>query len=84
MKNITYDPDADAAYIYLKDSKIIDSETIGDGVICDYDENNQIVGIEILSVTTRTPTEIKDMNIPLDAEDKKQLKQLFNLFSLVT
>lgn len=84
MKKITYDPDADAAYIHLRDSKIIDSETIGEGVICDYDENEQIVGIEILSVKKRTPEEIKTINIPLTTEDKQQLKRLFNLFSYVS
>jgi uncharacterized protein YuzE len=83
MKNITYDPDADAAYIHIKDSKIVDSETIADGVVCDYDENDQIVGIEILSVKKRTPEEIKRINIPLATEDKQQLKELFNLFSCV-
>ncbi|MDJ0660310.1 MAG: DUF2283 domain-containing protein [Crocosphaera sp.] len=84
MKKITYDPDADAAYILLRDSKIIDSETIEEGVICDYDENEQIVGIEILSVTKRTPEEIKTINIPLTTKDKQQLKQLFNLFNYVS
>ncbi|EAZ93104.1 DUF2283 domain-containing protein [Crocosphaera chwakensis] len=83
MKKITYDPDADAAYIRLRDSKIIDSETIGEGVICDYDENEQIVGIEILSVKKRTPEEIKTINIPLTTEDKQQLKNLLNLFNYV-
>ncbi len=83
MKNITYDPDSDVAYIYLSDSPAVEAETIGDGVICDYDEYYQLVGIEILSVTKRTPTEIRNIDIPLNADDKKQLKQLFNLFSLV-
>ncbi|MGK7957450.1 MAG: DUF2283 domain-containing protein [Crocosphaera sp.] len=83
MKNISYDPDADAAYIRLQDSKIVDSETVASGVICDYDENDQVVGIEILSIKKRTPDEIKSLNIPLRTEDKQQLKELFNLFSCV-
>ncbi len=50
MKNISYDSNADAAYIRLQDSKIVDSETVADGVICDYDENDQVVGIEMYNV----------------------------------
>ena len=63
MKNITYDPIADAVYVRLKDSKIVDSETIASGVIYDYDENDQIVGVEILSVKKRTPEEMKNINL---------------------
>ena len=83
MKNITYDPIADAVYVRLKDAKIVDSETIASGVIYDYDENNQIVGMEILSVKKRTPEELKSINLPFKLEDKQQLKKLFTIFSCV-
>ncbi|MGK7933910.1 MAG: DUF2283 domain-containing protein, partial [Microcystaceae cyanobacterium] len=73
----------DAAYIRLQESKIVDSETITSGIIYDYDEHDQVVGIEILSIKQRTPDEIKNLNIPLKDEDKQQLKALFNLFSCV-
>ncbi len=54
MKKPTYDEEADAAYFYLKDSKIVDSETVSPGVILDYDDHDNVVGIEILSIRKRT------------------------------
>ena len=46
MKNVTYDKAADAAYFSFKDTKVVDSETIFPGVILDYDDNDDVVGIE--------------------------------------
>jgi uncharacterized protein YuzE len=62
MKNVTYDKATDAAYFLFKDTKVVDSETIFPGVILDYDDNDDVVGIEILSVRKRTPEELKNIN----------------------
>ena len=40
------DKQADALYLRLDDSKIIESEEIMPGIVLDYDENDQVVGIE--------------------------------------
>jgi len=48
---IEYSPDADAIYIELKDAKIVNSDAINDDFIFDYDENGNVVGIEILAVS---------------------------------
>jgi len=49
------DKDADALYLRLDDSKIIESEEIAPGVIVDYDRKNAIVGVEVLYLSKRTP-----------------------------
>ena len=52
---VEYDPDADAAYVKLSEAKIVESEEIKPGIILDYDEKDEVVGIEILSVSKRSP-----------------------------
>ncbi len=51
--NIKFDPIADALYVKLNDSKIIESETVQPGIVLDFDESGKVVGIEILSVSKR-------------------------------
>lgn len=48
-----YSQEADAIYIRLKENKIVNSDEISDGVIVDYDENGDVVGIEILWVSEK-------------------------------
>jgi uncharacterized protein YuzE len=50
------DSEADALYLRLDDSRIVESEEVAPGVILDYDENEQVVGIEILGISKRAPT----------------------------
>ena len=49
------DKQADALYLRLDDSKIIESEEVAPGVILDFKEQNQVVGIEMLHLSKRTP-----------------------------
>ena len=49
------DKEADALYVRLDDSKIIESEEVSPGVVLDFDERNQVVGIEILNLSKRPP-----------------------------
>ncbi len=51
--HIKYDRIADAIYIRLRDGKIVESDEIAPGVIVDLDENDEIIGIEILWVSKR-------------------------------
>ena len=53
---VTVDKEADALYMRLSDMKIHDSEEVKPGVILDYDEKSNLVGIEILRVSERVPT----------------------------
>ncbi|MCX6689731.1 MAG: DUF2283 domain-containing protein, partial [Methanoregula sp.] len=52
---VTIDPDADAVYMRLTDTRIHDSEEVKPGVILDYDDQNNLIGIELLHVSERVP-----------------------------
>ena len=59
---VYFDEEADALMISLGTAKIIESEEVEPGVILDYDEHNQVVGIELLRVSQRVPlAELKRM-----------------------
>ena len=49
------DKEADAIYLRLDDSRIIESDEVAPGVILDYNEHNEVVGIEMLYLSRRTP-----------------------------
>ena len=49
------DKQADALYLRLDDSKIIESEEIAPGVIVDYNRKNAVVGVEVLHLSKRAP-----------------------------
>jgi uncharacterized protein YuzE len=48
MVSVEFDPEVNALYIRLKDGKVKTSEPLADNIIVDLDENNEILGIEIL------------------------------------
>ena len=52
---VHFDQDSDAVYFKLDDSVITDSEEVKPGLILDFNEQNQVVGIEILRVRDRVP-----------------------------
>lgn len=57
------DKEADALYLRLDDSKIIESEEVSPGVILDFNEHNQVVGIEMLNLSRRTPSlDLQDLH----------------------
>lgn len=49
------DKEADALYLRLDDSKIIESEEVAPGVVLDYNERNEVVGVEMLHLSKRSP-----------------------------
>jgi uncharacterized protein YuzE len=49
------DEKADALYLRLDDSKVIDSEEVSPGVVLDFNSNKQVVGVEILNLSKRSP-----------------------------
>jgi uncharacterized protein YuzE len=53
---VHFDPEADALYIRLDDSPIVESEEVHPGVVLDFNADNQVVGIEVLKVTDRVPS----------------------------
>ena len=46
---------ADALYLRLDESKIVESEEVKPGIVLDFNESKQVVGIEILRVKNRVP-----------------------------
>lgn len=53
---VHFDEQADAVYLRLDDSKIVESEEVSPGVVLDFDDKNQVVGVEILRVKQRVPS----------------------------
>jgi uncharacterized protein YuzE len=51
------DKENDALYFRLDESAIVESEEVQPGVILDFDKNNQVVGIEILNLSSRVGQE---------------------------
>ena len=52
---VHFDEKADALYLRLDDSKIIESEEVQPGIVLDFNESKQVVGIEILRIKDRVP-----------------------------
>jgi uncharacterized protein YuzE len=48
------DHDADALYLRLDDSKVIESQEVSPGVLLDFNGQGQVVGVEILNLSTRS------------------------------
>ena len=58
------DEKADALYLRLDDSKIIDSREVAPGVVLDYNAGDQVVGIELLHLSRRTPKlDLRDVEV---------------------
>ena len=51
---LSVDKSADALYLRLDDSPIVESEEVSPGVMLDYNESNQVVGVEMLNLSTRS------------------------------
>ncbi len=76
---INYDQEVDAAYFRLENQAVLESEEIADGIIVDYNDNNKIVGVELLGVKTINLGNLS-LLIPLLPESfKAQIKDFFSL-----
>jgi uncharacterized protein YuzE len=59
---IIVDKETDTLYFRLDEKKIVESEEVRPGVILDYDENDSVVGVEFLNVSSRaTKEELSNM-----------------------
>ena len=52
---LNVDKAADALYLRLDDSSIVESEEVSPGIVLDYNESNDVVGVEILHLSRRSP-----------------------------
>lgn len=48
------DKEADALYLRLDDSRIVESQEVSPGVVLDYNESNEVVGVELLGLSKRS------------------------------
>ena len=48
------DKKADALFLRLDDSKIVESEEVAPGIVLDYNELNEVVGVEMLYLSRRS------------------------------
>ena len=53
---VRFDQGADALYVRIDESPVVESEEVRPGVVLDLDERGEIVGIEILRVAQGQPT----------------------------
>lgn len=51
---LSVDKEADALYLRLDDSPVIYSEEVSPGVVLDYNESNDVVGVEMLRLSQRS------------------------------
>jgi len=49
------DEKSDALYLRLDDSKIVESQEVNPGIVLDFSESGEVVGIEILHLSKRVP-----------------------------
>jgi uncharacterized protein YuzE len=54
---ITVNKEADTLYSRFDENKIFESEEVRPGIILDFDENNAVVGVEFLDVSSRATKE---------------------------
>jgi uncharacterized protein YuzE len=61
---IEYSREADALYVYFKEDFVAKSREIEDGIVIDFDDNGQIIGIEVLDAAQRfSLADIVNVNI---------------------
>ena len=48
------DKNADALYLRLDNSAIVESAEVSPGVVLDYNESNEVVGVEMLYLSKRS------------------------------
>lgn len=63
---VHFDQKSDAIYFRLDDSKIVESEEVKPGIILDFDEHDQVVGVEILDAGKRvSESSLKQMHFEI-------------------
>ncbi len=60
---IHYDKEVDELYFRFDDTKIAESEEVRPGIVLDFNDKNQVVGIEIRSLAQRgiTPDQLREV-----------------------
>lgn len=68
---IEYSKNADAIYVYFKESFVAKSKEVEDGVVVDFDNKGGLIGIEVLDVSQRFSlsdiVNVSIENLPLES-----------------
>ncbi len=56
---LNVDREADALYLRLDDSEIVESEEVSPGVVLDYNAAHEVIGVELLHLSKRS----SDLNL---------------------
>ncbi len=56
---LNVDREADALYLRLDDSEIVESKEVSPGVVLDYNEAHEVIGVELLHLSKRS----SDLNL---------------------
>ena len=51
---LTVDKEADALYLRLDDSSIVNTEEVSPGIILDFNKDKEVVGVEMLYLSKRS------------------------------
>jgi len=66
---VRYDEEADALYIKFREGKYYESDEIQEGFVLDYDENGNIIGIEILAASAHIdPADLSTVNFEISRQ----------------
>ena len=60
---ISYDEDADALYIKLKEGEVAKTKEVDKNTMLDYDSQENLLGIELLFVKERMPQVLKKVQV---------------------
>ncbi len=52
---VQFDEKADAIYLRFDDSQVVESEEVHPGIILDFNDKEEVVGVEVLHVKNRIP-----------------------------
>ncbi|MEI6429907.1 MAG: DUF2283 domain-containing protein [Pseudanabaena sp. ELA607] len=64
---LTVHKEDDALYLRLDDSEIVESEEVKDGIILDYNAAGQVVGVEILYLSQKSPNPLQQILLETSA-----------------
>jgi uncharacterized protein YuzE len=83
MNKFHYDPEVDSVYISIEDRDVLESEEIAEGIIVDYDIDNNIIAVELLGIKTINPNNYAKLKCLLPESAQLQLKEFFPYFVFV-
>ena len=61
--NIRYDPEADALYIKFREDEVDHTQEIDQNTIVDFNDNNEVIGMEVLFVRERNPDLLREFKV---------------------